>query len=76
VTFFFPWGDGNESPYLMERLPSSGFFFVAGDVAIAGSATRLAGTLSGQFSVYETGNAFQPAIAWCPTTSHQFVLSR
>jgi hypothetical protein len=76
VTFFFPWGDGNESPYLMERLPSSRFLFVAGDVAIAGSANRLAGTLSGQFSVYETGNAFQPAIAWCYTTSHQFVLSR
>jgi Carboxypeptidase regulatory-like domain len=76
VTFFFPWGDGNESPYILERLLSSRFLFVAGNVVVAGSANRLAGTLDGQLSVYETENVFQPALAWCYTTSHRFVLSR
>jgi hypothetical protein len=81
VVLRFPWGDGNEFPYVLEQRPTSRSFFVAGDVVATGSANRLAGTLAGEFAIYDgvlgpndiTG---RQAIAWCSSTSHQFVLSR
>jgi hypothetical protein len=81
VVFRFPWGDGNEFPYVLEQLPTSRSFFVAGDVVATGSANRFAGTLAGDVAIYDgilgpndiTG---PQAIAWCSSTSHQFVLSR
>jgi hypothetical protein len=77
VVFYFPWADGNEQPYVLEQLPTSRAFLVSGDVVATGAANRFAGTLSGQIWIYETGNIFGvSAIAWCLSTSHQFVLSR
>jgi hypothetical protein len=75
IEFFFPWGDGNEWPYVAEHLPASRFFFMAGNVVAAGSARRFAGVLSGDIRLHET-SIFAPAIAWCSSTTHQVVLSR
>jgi Carboxypeptidase regulatory-like domain len=81
LLFGFPGGDGNELPYVLEQLPTSSSFFVAGNVVATGSANRFAGTLAGVIAIFDgilgpndiTG---RQAIAWCSSTSHQFVLSR
>lgn len=60
-----------------EKLATSKFLLVSGNVFATGSVNRFAGALDGQFWVYDSENIFAgPAIAWCHSTSHQFVLSR
>jgi hypothetical protein len=77
VQFYFPWADGNEQPWMGEKLATSKFLLVSGNVVATGSVNRFAGALDGQFWVYGSENIFAgPAIAWCHSTSHQFVLSR
>ena len=60
---------------IAEQLSNSRIFMIEGRVAAEGSpVSRLAGTLSGEFYLFETPSWRR--IAWCSSTSHQFVLSR
>ncbi len=60
---------------IAERLSTSKVLMIEGNVVAASDATtRIAGMLSGEFRLLETPS-WKP-IAWCSSTSHQFVLSR
>ena len=66
---------GWEGEGIIEPLPPSRVLEIGGMALAAVSPTRLAGTLTGTFQVFE-GSYGGARIARCSSTSHQFVLSR
>ena len=61
---------------IAEWLSGSRVFSIEGSAIVAiGSGAGLGGMLSGELRLSETGSPWR-RIAWCSSTSHQFVLSR